>query len=81
MGAADNGRRVDLNAREIVDIVAATAAVREAAAAAAEESVPIVLTARTENYLYGAGDLDDTIARLVSFRDAGAEVKLRDLQA
>jgi 2-methylisocitrate lyase-like PEP mutase family enzyme len=34
----------------------------------------IVLTARAENHLYGVGDLDDTIARLVAYRDAGAEV-------
>lgn len=59
---------------KIVDIIAATAAVREAAAAANEEDVPIVLTARAENYLYGVNDLDDTIARLVAYRDAGAEV-------
>lgn len=34
----------------------------------------LVLTARCENFLYGQPDLDDTIARLVAFRDAGAEV-------
>ncbi|MCU1484845.1 MAG: 3-methyl-2-oxobutanoate hydroxymethyltransferase [Actinomycetia bacterium] len=34
----------------------------------------MVLTARAENHLYGVGDLDDTIARLVAYRDAGAEV-------
>jgi 2-methylisocitrate lyase-like PEP mutase family enzyme len=33
----------------------------------------LVLTARAENHLYGAGDLDDTIARLVAYRDAGAD--------
>jgi len=59
---------------KILDIVAATAAVREAADAAREEEVPIVLTARAENYLYGVDDLDDTIARLIAYRDAGAEV-------
>ena len=59
---------------KILDIVAATAAVREAAEAASEEEVPIVLTARAENYLYGVNDLDDTIARLVAYREAGAEV-------
>ena len=45
---------------------------REAAAACAEHGV--VLTARCENLLYKAGDLDDTIARLVAYREAGAEV-------
>ena len=34
---------------------------------------PMVLTARCENLLYGLGDLDDTIARLVAYRDAGAD--------
>jgi 2-methylisocitrate lyase-like PEP mutase family enzyme len=44
-----------------------------AAAAAAHERDPMVLTARAENHLYCAGDLDDTIARLVAYRDAGAD--------
>lgn len=33
-----------------------------------------VLTARCENFLHGHQDLDDTIARLVSFAEAGADV-------
>ena len=33
----------------------------------------LVVTARSENHLHGVDDLDDTIARLVSYRDAGAE--------
>jgi len=33
-----------------------------------------VLTARAENHLYGVDDLDDTIARLCAYRDAGADV-------
>ena len=41
---------------------------------AAEAAGGIVLTARAENHLYGAGGLDDTIARLVAYRDAGADV-------
>ncbi len=45
---------------------------REAAAAC--ERAGLVLTARAENHLYGVGDLDDTIARLVAYREAGAEV-------
>lgn len=32
----------------------------------------IVLTGRAENHLYRAGDIDDTIARLVAYREAGA---------
>jgi 2-methylisocitrate lyase-like PEP mutase family enzyme len=34
----------------------------------------IVLTARSENYLHGRPDLADTIARLQSFQEAGADV-------
>ncbi|HEY3766629.1 MAG TPA: isocitrate lyase/phosphoenolpyruvate mutase family protein [Gaiellales bacterium] len=44
-----------------------------AAAEAAHAGDPMVLTARAENHLYGAGDLDDTIARLVAYRAAGAD--------
>ncbi len=44
-----------------------------AAAAAAHAGDPMVLTARAENHLYGHDDLDDTIARLVAYRDAGAD--------
>lgn len=51
------------------------AAERVAAAAAAAHVAgdPMVLTARCENFLYGVNDLDDTIARLVAYRDAGAD--------
>jgi 2-methylisocitrate lyase-like PEP mutase family enzyme len=56
----------------IISIGDATEAVREAAAACREHGV--VLTARCENLLYAAGDLDDTIARLIAYREAGAEV-------
>jgi 2-methylisocitrate lyase-like PEP mutase family enzyme len=34
----------------------------------------MVLTGRAENHLHGIDDLDDTIARLQAYRDAGAEV-------
>jgi 2-methylisocitrate lyase-like PEP mutase family enzyme len=47
---------------------------RVGAAAEAARSVGIVLTARCENLLRGVIDLDDTIARLCAYRDAGAEV-------
>jgi 2-methylisocitrate lyase-like PEP mutase family enzyme len=33
-----------------------------------------VLTARAENHLHGVTDLDDTIARLIAYRDVGADV-------
>jgi len=45
-----------------------------AVAAARRCSFPFALTARTENYLRGNPNLDDTIARLRSFEAAGADV-------
>jgi 2-methylisocitrate lyase-like PEP mutase family enzyme len=52
------------------------AAERVAAAAEAAHAgdVPLVLTARAENYLHGRRDLADTIARLQSYQAAGADV-------
>jgi 2-methylisocitrate lyase-like PEP mutase family enzyme len=40
--------------------------------AAAAGAADLVLTGRAENHLYDAGDLDDTITRLIAYRDAGA---------
>jgi 2-methylisocitrate lyase-like PEP mutase family enzyme len=57
----------------IDDVATATERVTAAAEAAHMSSPPMVLTARCENHLYGVGDLDDTIARLVSYSDAGAD--------
>ncbi len=34
---------------------------------------PLVVTARAENHIRGVDDLDDTIARLVAYREAGAD--------
>jgi 2-methylisocitrate lyase-like PEP mutase family enzyme len=48
--------------------------VAEAVAAAHSDVEPLVLTARAENHIRGVDDLDDTIARLVPYRDAGADV-------
>jgi 2-methylisocitrate lyase-like PEP mutase family enzyme len=52
------------------------AAERVAAAAEAAHALgePLVLTGRAENHIRGVDDLDDTIARLVAYRDAGADV-------
>ena len=47
---------------------------RVAAAAEAARQADFVLTARTENFLRGNPDLDDTIRRLQAFEKAGAEV-------
>ena len=54
----------------IEDVEVAAARVREAA----EAANGLVLTARAENHLHGVDDLDDTIARLEAYRDAGADV-------
>lgn len=35
---------------------------------------PFVLTARSENFLHGRPDLDDTVERLAEFEEAGADV-------
>ena len=50
------------------------AVARVAAAAEVARAHGLVLTARAENHLYGAGDLDDTIQRLQAYRAAGAHV-------
>ena len=49
---------------------------RVAAAVEAARSLPFpfTLTARAENFLHGRPDLDDTIARLLAFEAAGADV-------
>ncbi len=47
---------------------------RVAAAADVARRRGVVLTARAENHLHGIHDLEDTIARLCGYRDAGAEV-------
>jgi 2-methylisocitrate lyase-like PEP mutase family enzyme len=49
------------------------AVARVAAAAGVARAHGLVLTARAENHLYGVDDLDDTIARLRAYRDAGAQ--------
>ena len=56
---------------QIDDVGAAAERVGAAAEAARGR---LVLTGRAENHLYGVGDLDDTIARLIAYRDAGADV-------
>jgi len=56
----------------IEDIGLAVDRVREAVEAARAFDPPVVVTGRAENPLRGVDDLDDTIARLVAYRDAGA---------
>jgi 2-methylisocitrate lyase-like PEP mutase family enzyme len=60
-------------AGRIDDVRLAAERVAEAAEAAHELDEPMVLTGRAENHLRGVDDLDDTIARLVAYRDAGAD--------
>jgi len=58
-------------ARPLFDFALAVERVRAAAAALAGTGV--VLTARTEGFIVGRPDLDETVRRLVAFADAGAE--------
>lgn len=62
----------DPGVERVVSAEAATERVATAAQACRRHG--IVLTARAENHLYGHADLDDTIRRLLAYRDAGADV-------
>ena len=57
----------------IEPVEVATERVAAAAQAAHVAGDPLLLTARCENLLHGVQDLDDTIARLCAYRDAGAD--------
>jgi 2-methylisocitrate lyase-like PEP mutase family enzyme len=59
--------------RGAIDEVA-VAAERVTAAADVAHRHGMLLTARAENALYGIDDIDDTIARLRAYREAGADV-------
>jgi 2-methylisocitrate lyase-like PEP mutase family enzyme len=61
-------------ARPLYDAAAAEARITAAVAAARRLPFPFTLTARTENFLRGNPDLDDTIRRLRAFEAAGADV-------
>jgi Phosphoenolpyruvate phosphomutase len=66
----------------IYDAALAAARIEAAAEAAHRGPVPLVLTARAENYLHGRPDLADTIDRLQAYQEAGADVlyaRCRDL--
>jgi 2-methylisocitrate lyase-like PEP mutase family enzyme len=60
--------------KPLYDIGHATDRVAAAVQAARALSFPFTLTARTENFLRGNPDLDDTIKRLQAFERAGADV-------
>lgn len=61
-------------AAPILPLDEAVRRVRAAVAAARALPFPFLLTARAENFLYGRPDLDDTIARLRAYEEAGADV-------
>ncbi len=58
----------------LMDIGLAAERIAAAAQVAQGFGFPFLLTARTENYLRGNPDLNDTIARLQAFEAAGADV-------
>jgi 2-methylisocitrate lyase-like PEP mutase family enzyme len=58
----------------IDDLELAVERVSLAAKATRSLAEPMVLTARAENHIRGVDHLDDTIARLRAYRDAGADV-------
>ncbi len=58
----------------IDDITMAADRVAIAADAAHSLPEPMVLTGRAENHIRGVDDLEDTISRLIAYRDAGADV-------
>lgn len=58
----------------IYDIGQATERVAAAVDAAHRGPVHLVVTARAENHIHGRDDLDDTIARLQAYQQAGADV-------
>jgi 2-methylisocitrate lyase-like PEP mutase family enzyme len=60
--------------KPIYDFNHAVERVAAAAEAARAHAFPFTLTARSENYLRGQPDLDDTIRRLQAFEKAGADV-------
>ncbi len=55
------------------DVEVAAQRVAEVAEAAHQLSDPLVVTGRAENHIRGVDDLDDTIKRLIAYRDAGAD--------
>jgi 2-methylisocitrate lyase-like PEP mutase family enzyme len=59
---------------ELYEPERATERIAGAVEAARALDIPFTLTARAENHLHGNPDLDDTIARLRAFADAGADV-------
>jgi 2-methylisocitrate lyase-like PEP mutase family enzyme len=64
----------DATGRDDDPIYPAALAAERIAAAVEAAGDDFVITARSENFLHDRPDLDDTIARLISFQEAGAHV-------
>jgi 2-methylisocitrate lyase-like PEP mutase family enzyme len=64
----------DYDGQRIYELAEATERVAAAVEVAHSGSAHVVLTARCENHIRGHHDLDDTIARLVAYQEAGADV-------
>ena len=62
------------DANPIYELQHAAQRIAAAAEVAHRGPVRLVLTARAENHLHGRQDLDDTIARLRAYQEAGADV-------
>lgn len=71
--------------KPLYDLSYASERIEAAVEAARALAFPFTLTARSENFLRGSPDLDDTIKRLQAFENAGADVlfapELPDLEA
>ena len=68
------GRGLERRGRRLYDAEAAAERVAAAARPRTRDAVHLVLTARAENHLRGNPDLRDTVARLQSYQEAGADV-------
>jgi len=64
----------DREGRQLYEIGHAAERIRAAVDAAHDVAFPFTLTARAENHIRGNADLADTIRRLRSFEEAGADV-------
>ena len=64
----------DPGADAIEDVAVAAERVAVAAEAARGLPEPLVLTARAENHIHGVDDFEDTLERLLAYREAGADV-------
>jgi 2-methylisocitrate lyase-like PEP mutase family enzyme len=71
---AVGGSIEDYDGEVLLPLDEAVGQIEAAVAAARSLAFPFVLTARAENHIRGNPDLDDTIARLRAYEEAGADV-------